>query len=210
MTRTRALIGLRAGAVVRAGRLTGAFLALLLGLLASTTGCGLPRDDRPREISSEAIPPGLLAPSSTAVPTDAPPGHVEVDLYFMRESRLSRVERETSGSAPTAVLTALLRGPDQADGNNLRSAIPAGTGLLGVDLRDDGTLVVNLSSGILAVQGVQQKYAFAQIVYTATALDGVSGVRFEVDSQRAQALTDDGTQAGPVGRWDFRSLAPSG
>src|SRR5205823_51504 len=99
------------------------------------------------------------------------------------------------------------------DPDGLSSAIPQNTTIVSAD-RDGSTLVVTLSSAIVSVTGPEQKNAFAQLVFTATGLANVTGVRFRaldssVQPQDLEPPTDRGNQQGPLTTSDFDSLSPA-
>jgi spore germination protein GerM len=191
-------------------------LALIAGgLLAAITvsACGLPEDDKARDISADAVPFDLLAPASTTVP-DRPPGATQIEnLYFQNEDRLEAVPKEIDGNGdPDIVITALLEtnGADLPQG--LKSDIPPATELLGTSRRGD-VLTIDLSDDLNGVEGDLLIFAVAQLVYTATGLtgdgDGITRVRLQIDGEPISVPNDDGVeQEGPVSRTDYLNLAP--
>lgn len=108
-------------------------------------------------------------------------------------SLLRSVPRDV-GATPAEILTALLGGPtagERAEG--LRTAIPAGTLLLGVNFVAQGSLEVNISRSIFDATGDQLIDAIAQIVYTAHEIDGVDTVVLRVDGADQQWPRGDGS-----------------
>src|SRR5207253_2134175 len=93
----------------------------------------------------------------------------------------------------------------------LGASIIIGSCGLPADLQDD-TLTIVLTKEILSVTGPLQKIAFAQMVYTATALRGVSRVRFRVaeadgsNEQDVEPPTDTGANQGTLTRSDYGLL----
>jgi spore germination protein GerM len=72
---------------------------------------------------------------------------------------------------------------------------------------ETGVLEVNLSENFYDLQGEASRLAFAQVVFTATGLDGVSSVRFLVNGRPAGVVDGDGqSRDGPVDRTAYRSL----
>jgi spore germination protein GerM len=60
------------------------------------------------------------------------------------------------------------------------------------------------------LHGIIAQNAFAQIVYTATAIEGVESVRFERDGSLFEAVDGEGqASADPLGRADVVELAPT-
>ncbi len=71
----------------------------------------------------------------------------------------------------------------------MTNAIPPTSQVLNASL-DGGVLDLDLSD-LGAVEGSGQRLAAAQIVYTATALPGIAGVRFSIDGEPASVPLDD-------------------
>ncbi len=71
-------------------------------------------------------------------------------------------------------------------------------------------LVVNVSAPILQATGDALIDAVAQIVFTATELNGVSGVRLLVDGEQREWPRGDGSQtAAPLTRFDYPERNPT-
>ncbi len=184
-------------------------LAVIVAALAALAACGVPADDSPRAIGSGRLPPDLLEPVSTTPTTDPVGGERTVLVYFLDGAVVRSVTREVASRTPEAALGALVAGVTPEDPPGLSTAIPDGLRVAQVQ-RIDNTLVVELSAEIGDIGAQLQQAAFAQIVYTATELSGVEGVRFRVGDRDLPVLTDAGAKTEPVGRGDFRSLRPSG
>jgi germination protein M len=123
---------------------------LLLGLLAAVlAGCG-----------------GDDAPSDT--PRGAVSARQQVVVYFLRGGRVTPVARSIprTRSVGAAALEELFAGP--GDDETVRTAVPAGTRLEGLDIAD-GTATVDLSGELGAA-------ATAQVVHTLTRFDSVQRV----------------------------------
>jgi hypothetical protein len=187
-------------------------LAVALGASILLAACGLPTDNTPRVIAADKVPYSLLGPSTTNQGIEA--GGVEVQLYFVDDQRLRPVKRRVPDTSPVMVLEALIRGPADRDPRSLKGAIPPETRVLRADLETDATLTVVLTKDILSVTGPLQKNAFAQLVYTATDLPGVSRVRFKVaeaagdNEQDVDPPTEGGATKAPLSKGDYSSLAP--
>ncbi|MCI0632964.1 MAG: GerMN domain-containing protein [Actinobacteria bacterium] len=183
----------------------------LIGLVA-VVGCGLPKDDAPREIAAQDLPEDLFG-SSTTMPGGLP-GRVEIDLYFVRSDgqRLQRVVRELPNSADDTVLTALLAGPlpEEVEAAQVTTAIPAGTQLVQAERREQDLVITLTSEIITTIQNPQQRNAFAQLVYTADGLRDITSVRFVVDGVVVSVLTDSGDSDQPLTVFNFDSLRPEG
>jgi spore germination protein GerM len=168
-----------------------AILGLVLAALLVITGCGIPRDSEPRAVEVDT---DLLGPTSSA---SVPSGDATVFVYFPIEGEeLVRVERDAeNASDPELPLRHLLIGPTAAEREDkLSTSIPSGTELLGTE-RDGDKLIINLTKGIDSIQGKNLITAYAQLVHTATSVQGepVMRVQFRVEGEDRLALTDDGS-----------------
>ena len=107
------------------------------------------------------------------------------------------------------LISTLLQGPtaDEA-AEGLRTAIPSGTRLLAVDLKD-GVLTIDLSKEFLLVQGSEQRVEVAELVFTATGTPKVDSVLFVIEGTLKEVPVDDGSlSAQPLTRFSFPSLDP--
>jgi spore germination protein GerM len=175
----------------------------LVGVLGA---CGVQGDDHPRKVASQDVPFDLLASGTQSAPAQADQG-VGRTLWFVDNSGfLARGQRQLAMPVtPSDILTALLQGVTDAEANNgLRSNIPSGTKLLGVDGPSEDLVTVNLSGEILTVSREQQRLALAQVVYTVTGLPNVDRVLFEFDGKPTQVPgRGDELTADPLTRDDF-------
>lgn len=183
---------------------------LVASLLAAIVlaGCGVPTDERPRDIASRRVPFELLAPSSTTSTTAAPVISTVVPVYMVVNEKVVPLPREVLAPAVlTRLLAALLKGPTVEESDSgLRTAIPNDTRLLSARL-DGSIATIDLSGELLAVSGQEQILALAQIVFTATELPGVAGVRFALDDKPIEVPRADGTlTSDPLRRSDYESL----
>jgi spore germination protein GerM len=187
--------------------------ALVLGVLALSSACALPDDDKPRLVAAEDAPIDLSPPPST--PPEGTSGDESVNVFFIDtetqklDVRVRRVEVETPQAGIEALLEGLLPGEQDA----LDTAIPEDTQLRAAPVLDGSVLVVDLTpplpGGIQSVLGTTQLQAFAQIVQTVTAFSGVQSVRFLVEGEAIPVPTDNGPVTEPVTRDDYTSLAPT-
>ncbi|MGH9189875.1 MAG: GerMN domain-containing protein [Acidimicrobiales bacterium] len=177
------------------------------------SACGVPTDSSARPIR-DGVPFGLLAPATTvSATTTTAPGAATgtVAVFFVRDGRLVRAERQVPVpvSVPAA-LTALLDGPTDGEvAAGARSAISISARLLATEVEGD-VVRLDLAGSFAEVQGGEQVLAVAQLVFTATAVEGVRGVTLALDGRLVEVPTADGTlKAGPVGPGDFGPLAPA-
>jgi Sporulation and spore germination len=181
------------------------------GLVAAATllllaACGVSTQRSPHEIDGTNIPFGLAdrAPSGAAASTGA--ATFQYDIYLVSGDRLTAVKRgQTTPAPPTAVLRALTKGPtsDEAAAG-LRTLLDPGTTVDHVTVRGDlATIDLNGDPETFR-PGSDQSLALAQLVYTATALPGVSRVQVRLGGSPAEIPRGDGTlTTGPVRRSDY-------
>lgn len=201
---------------MRSARAARAALAVSL-LLGAGAGCGLSPNDEPRIIAADDLPPDLAEPTTSSTSrTGESPTTIPVTIYYLVQqdgvTRLHAVTRDVEdASRPRDRLAALLAPPtpdEQAAG--ILTSIPADTILVNSELVEaDEELIVDLSRSLFDVQAQELRNAFAQLVWTATELDGVRRVRFLVDGEEFRAPDEDGIeQPGAVARSDYITLAP--
>jgi hypothetical protein len=183
-----------------------------LGLTAAIllTGCGIGDDSRPRD-----IPPDQRAPLLGGAQPAAEASTRSTRVYFFGSEsnspdRLEAANRSVAPS-PELVMRELLAGLSDSDvTRNLRTAIPVGTTLRTALLSGDGTAVVDLSQEFFEARGEQQVRAVAQIVYSLTALDGVTAVRLLVDGAAREWPRSDGTiRNAALTTADFAGFSPT-
>lgn len=129
------------------------------------------------------------------------PRTATVTIYFLRADQnattLAPVSRTASGRGSNglvaAALRALLEGPSIAERERgLTSAIPQGTRLWGVQIRD-GVVRADFSREVEAGGGsVSMLSRFWQIVYTATPFSEAPRVRILIDGRERAAMGGEG------------------
>lgn len=183
--------------------------AVALAVLA--VGCGIATDDEPRALPRADVPFDLLAPSTTTVSSTTPVAvTTEVPVYLIGTGRL-KVVRRLVESPPSLfrAIESLLAGPTAEEaGTGLRSAVTNQTRLLSVRVQS-GVATIDLSGEFAAIGGQEQILALAQLVYTATAAQGVLGVRLSLDGKAVEVPRGDGTLTQePLDPADYAGLAP--
>jgi spore germination protein GerM len=171
----------------------------VIGVAVALTGalgcgsCGLAADKHPREITDRAIT-ALVSPASNSTTPSSTGREHAASLYFVKGERLKRFYVPASGGpvTPARALTLLLNGPSRTARKDLTTSIPPGTTLRGVS-RSGSTLRIDLSGDIKSLGGSAAKAAYAQLVFTALDLPGVKSVRFAIDGDNIDAITDDGS-----------------
>jgi germination protein M len=186
---------------------TFAILALAGGALAvAVAGCG----------SSKAV--SLGKPTTPQATTDKEqtgtvPTLLSLEVWFTRDDGLVAVRR-THGPTPrvaTAAIQDLLAGPTAAErAAGVDSAVPRGTRLIGIGIRD-GDATVDLTSEYQSGGGsLSMQTRLAQVVYTLTQFPTVQKVRFRLDGTPVHVFSSEGiVLEGPVGRDDYVNLLPA-
>ncbi|HEY3239404.1 MAG TPA: GerMN domain-containing protein [Acidimicrobiia bacterium] len=190
---------------------------LLIGLYGAgaLAGCGVPADSSPRALPPDVVPADLLAVDPITTTSTVPVGtSTRVRIYLVggggTAERLVPVERSVQSPATVErVLSALTSGPNREEaGRGLRSAILPGT-IVNSVLVESNIAIVDLVKSAIAAGPTDLILAIAQMVYSATELQGVGGVRFTLDGERANIPTGSGIQsAAPVGRAAYAAYAP--
>jgi hypothetical protein len=177
-----------------------------LALVALLSGCG---GDRPAPPSGSA--PG---PSGGEAPAPlAPDGLRATSVYFSdREARrvvpVTRHLDPDSGLALQAV-RAMASGLAPGDPAGTTTAVPEGTRVLGLTIRDS-IATVDLTRAFESGAGsASVRMRLAQLVYTLTRFPAVRRVRIHLDGRPAEVFSAEGLDVSrPIGRADFPDLAP--
>lgn len=179
--------------------------------------CGVGTDDEPQEISRSNVPEGILGERADVPVTDDSEAGQPVPVWFIQsvenDVELIAVNRYVARPpTETGVLEALLEDtPDESErAYDITTAIPSSTILASPPERTGGVLTVDLSDGIReVVAGDELRNAFAQIVCTATEIDGVMAVTFEVEGEPIAALDGNAAQSrDPLRCEDYAGLLP--
>jgi len=204
--------------MTRAGKL---FLlaAALLGLIVMAAGCGIPTEATARPMDPNALPPSLVATTTTTVPSGGGGHPVKLFLVSSRgdSEKLASIDADILNvvdlsDLPRQVIEQLIaQAPKNSiSGSNLTNAIPPNAQVLNATV-DGDVLDLDLSA-LDQVESTRQRLAVAQIVFTATNLEGIRGVRFSIDGEPASvSLEDHASDVGQViTKGDYPSLvAPS-
>jgi spore germination protein GerM len=173
-------------------------IVILCGLIV---GCGVPVDEAPVAVEVEYEPASRMA-------ARAGESLVAASMYLVRGERLIPVTRDLPGPPDlTAIVASLLDGPtDPEMRSQLRTAIPAGTRTLDVEVEGD-IAYVDLSREFATVGGQEEILAIAQIVLTLTAVDGVEWVGFLLNGVATNVPLPDGALSeAPVAGSDYLEL----
>ncbi len=183
--------------------------AVVVGL----AGCGVPIDNQPAALSRHGVPFDLLAPTqSTTTITSVPsPIAIPVRIYLIGPTgHVAPVSRTVSVSPPDllTVLRTLVAGPTDAEtAAGLQSAVTSQTTVLGANIAG-GTATVNLGGTFGQIVGPPEIQAVAQVVFTASALPGVTGVTFELTGQPVEVPVGSGALVPVATTAQVPALAP--
>ena len=179
-------------------------LAVLGGALGlAVAGCG-----SEKAVSLGKPPPATTAPEQTgSVPT-----LLSLEVWFADRDGLLSVQRthQPTPLVATAAVDALLAGPSAAERSaGLVSAVPKGTRLLGINIRN-GVATVDLTSEYQSGGGsLSMQMRLGQVVYTLTQFPTVQKVRFRLDGTPVNVFSSEGiVLKKPVGRSDYANLLP--
>jgi spore germination protein GerM len=190
----------------------GRRLVAALAAAAALAGCGVQGDGAPRALSPESVPEELIAPSTSAVEPQEPERGSAATVYLVdNRDRLQAVERTLPGRVlVTEVLDSLLQGTtDEEADDGLRSEVPTGTAINGIDRLDEDVIAVDLTEEFAETTADGELLAQAQIVFTVSELPNVSGVLFLVDGRPREGADDEAKlTSSPLTVEDFADFAP--
>lgn len=160
-------------------------------------------------LEDDAVPLDAAQLPSESVPAE--PGATADErafVYLVAGERVLAVPRPAQPSL-SAVVESLLEGPRETEVQaGLRSAIPAGTTLLGI-APDGGVIRVDLSAEFTGVVGEEHLLALAQLVHTIAGASSSDLVAVSIEGVRIPVARGNGEiTEGPVGTGDYDQLAP--
>lgn len=190
-----------------------AAMGAVVAVVSVVAACGVREDRSPRPLASDEVPFGLLAPATSIVEPSPGTSDTEQSTIWLvdNEGLLARSRRAIQPPVDVVdVIQVLLDPVTEAEAAaGLRSNIPAGTELLGVDGPANGLVTVDLSGEFLAVTGELQRLALAQVVFTVSGLANVDRVLFRFDGQDAEVPgRGDELTGEPLTRADFEQFDP--
>jgi germination protein M len=181
-----------------------------------------PPDETPAP-SNTPSPSGQPSSGPPASPSGSPSPSVPVETMVIRAYYVLdgdpgvegivptlRVVPKTSGVARAAI-EALLDGDAIIDKySQLSTAVPDGTSLLGISIKD-GVATVDLSREFESGGGsASSMYRLGQVVYTLTQFSTVRAVLFQIEGRTVTTFGPEGIQLdGPQGRNEFEQQLPS-
>ena len=182
----------------------GCRLAALVLAAAAASGCGLPTDDTAEAIDPDELPeslrPGFTASTTTTVPaplTEARTVFLLTNPQDIERTIVVEVERQVDRNATLGDVLATLFGEataaEESDAgyfNTLELFEILSASVI------DGVAIVNIVH--LSPEGedqppsaVELRFAAAQIVFTASAAEGIDGVQILLDGQEVSVPTSD-------------------
>ena len=151
--------------------------------------------------------------STTTTVTSGTGGTTAVNVYFARDEKMAAASRtidKTQGVGAAAVRL-LLEGPNGVEQKGgMTSAIPEGTALLGVNIKN-GIATVDLSKEYSSGGGsLSMMTRLAQVVFTLTQFPTVEGVNFMLDGKPIDVLGGEGIIIDhPMTRADYEDMSPA-
>lgn len=157
--------------------------------------------------------PQTTATSTAPEQTGSKPSQLSLEVWFARDNGIVAVRRSHPPTqlVATAAVKALLDGPTAAERSaGLTSAVPDGTRLLGIGIRN-GLATVDLTSEYQSGGGaLSMQTRLGQVVYTLTQFPTVQKVRFRLDGSPVNVFSSEGIVLDhPVGRSDYADLLPA-
>ncbi len=187
-----------------------AHVALALLAVTILAACGISTDDNPRDIrAAEQEQLGIASDPGAGAATGTARVYLLAPEATGQSNVLQAVARDVDETA-TEVLTALFAGPnvDELD-SQYRTALPAGVALLSAGRRG-AVLRVDVSPELGQLSGDVLVAAVAQIVFTASELDGVQSVSILIDGVAQRWPAGNGElQSEPLTVYDFPALVQS-
>jgi germination protein M len=181
-----------------------------------------PPDATPAPSTSPA-PSGQPSSEPPASPSGSPSPSVPVQTMVVRAYYVLDGDPGVEGIVPTlrvvpktsgvarAAMEALLDADAIIDQySQLSTAVPDGTSLLGISIKD-GVATVDLSREFESGGGsASSSYRLGQVVYTLTQFSTVRAVLFQIEGRTVTTFGPEGIQLdGPQGRSDFEQQLPS-
>lgn len=195
---------------MRCGRVRGVLFSVLLAVPVALAGCAIQPDGSPREIPEEDQA-AFRADQATG---GAAEGSSLIFLVAPQEPgqppRLRSAMRGVD-SELTPVLRALFDGPNTEEiGDDLSSAIPTDVELIDDPRQSGRKWIVDVNDGLDQLDAVDLRTALAQVVATATAVDGVDELEIRVNGVKRQWPRGDGALTDqPLTPYDFPGAVES-
>lgn len=179
--------------------------AAVVAALLAVAGCGVQTEEMPRRVEP---PSGVSHAWATETPPDPGVGAVPELLYFVRDGKIVGVTRKVDVQPSVeALVDDLLAGPtDEEQRAGITSALLGNDIVVGVQLVD-GHVTVELIPALDETARTDLILAFAQIVCTLTAKQGITSVSFTRGGQPVGVPRADGSLSeAPATAADYASL----
>jgi hypothetical protein len=185
--------------------MTSRWSVVVAAIVLLGTACGGNSEPSASEVSS-----GDRGGDESPAPEDEA-GTFRFEVWFEKDDFLYLVTREAPDT-PTVAQTAiesLLEGPSDGEGDNVTTAIPSGTELLGVTV-DRGLATVDLSGSFDDGGGsAGMMTRLGQVVFTLTQFPTVDAVNFKIDGEPVDVFSAEGIVLDePQTRGHYEELAP--
>jgi len=178
---------------------------VLVGLALVISSCGVPIDDSPVVLPLSPSQIGVTPTPSSSTVVEQP----NATVYLVGGEGLVGVRRHLPVPVRVeAVIEAVAAGPVPAEqGRGLRTALLAPLPVDGVVVDRGGDVTVHLSRDLGETGAAEQVLAFAQVVFSITALPGIHSVRFAVGTQPLSVPRGDGSiTSEPLTQDDYKEL----
>jgi hypothetical protein len=178
---------------------------VVLVVVAMLSACGVQADSSPRDLPDDEQQLPVIGGGGG---TEAAGGD-RIYLVGPGEDRLLRSVPRSAGTTPLDLIRVLLLGPNDDElADQYSTNIPPETAVHSA--RKQGQfLTIDLSDDITGLTPQSLIQAIAQIVYTATAIDGVETVRIEVDDESRVWPTATGEPKADLRVYDYPNLVQS-
>jgi len=195
---------------MRCGRIRAVLFPVLLAVPVALAGCAIQPDGSPREIPEEDQA-AFVADRATG---GAAEGSSLIFLVAPQEpGQPPQLRSVMRGVDPelTPVLRALFDGPNTAEiGADLSSAIPTDLELIDDPRQTGRKWIVDVNEGLDQLDAVDLRTALAQVVATATAVEGVDELEIRVNGVKRQWPRGDGALTDkPLTPYDFPGAVES-
>lgn len=170
-------------------------------LTVTVIACGIPFETEPEAVEIE-----VAVAADDDIPT---PGDLAaVSVYLVHDNSLVQVHRDLPSPPASGIIFGSLLGPvaEAEQRAGLRTAIPPDTRVIA--LNEDGSLLqIDLSREFASVGGEEEILAVAQIVLTASSIEGIDYVTFALDGVPTGVPVASGALSEePVGAGDYATL----
>ena len=192
-------------------------LVALVTALALAGACSAPIDSGPRTLRASSIPPDLRGETTTSTTTVISTGESEeATVYYIKTDattgtdRLVPVKRLVTPPVTVEKVVQKLFAPptNQERLDGLHTAISPDTTILGAPI-ESHIATINVSKIFAFGPPQEQINAFAQVVFTAVGVGGVTGVLFALNGHRLEVPQGDGSStSAPLGRASYPQVTP--